>query len=161
MWPIWGPPGSCRPQVGLMLAQWTLLSGLYIYVANIYSKVVPIKQWRGDNNSFSAIRRWILLDRVNLIMYYHYYWFDNGVTLNMLWWSYVGSPVDRQKWPRIPCDPVTLNSTELSCMAWHRMYRVHIQATKAAGFTIDIRSSSVCDSPVIRKNMHFDPWHLT
>ena len=23
----WGPPGSCRPQMGLMMAQWTLLSG--------------------------------------------------------------------------------------------------------------------------------------
>ena len=27
MGPTWGPPGSCRPQVGPMLAQWTLLSG--------------------------------------------------------------------------------------------------------------------------------------
>ena len=27
MGPIWGPPGSCRPQVGPMLAPWTLLSG--------------------------------------------------------------------------------------------------------------------------------------
>ena len=27
MWPTWGPPGSCRPQVDPMLAQWTLLSG--------------------------------------------------------------------------------------------------------------------------------------
>ena len=26
MEPTWGPPGSCRPQMGLMLAQWTLLS---------------------------------------------------------------------------------------------------------------------------------------
>ena len=26
-WPTWGPPGSCRPQVGPMLAPWTLLSG--------------------------------------------------------------------------------------------------------------------------------------
>ena len=25
--PIWGPPGSCRPQMGPMLAPWTLLSG--------------------------------------------------------------------------------------------------------------------------------------
>ena len=25
-WPIWGLPGSCRPQVGPMLAPWTLLS---------------------------------------------------------------------------------------------------------------------------------------
>ena len=27
MCPSWGPPGSCRPQVGPMLALWTLLSG--------------------------------------------------------------------------------------------------------------------------------------
>ena len=27
MGPTWGPPGSCRPQMGLMLASWTLLSG--------------------------------------------------------------------------------------------------------------------------------------
>ena len=26
-WRTWGPPGSCRPQVGPMLAPWTLLSG--------------------------------------------------------------------------------------------------------------------------------------
>ena len=28
MGPTWGPPGSCRPQLGPMLAQWTLLSGI-------------------------------------------------------------------------------------------------------------------------------------
>ena len=27
MGPTWGPPGSCRPQVGPMLPPWTLLSG--------------------------------------------------------------------------------------------------------------------------------------
>ena len=27
MGPTWGPPGSCRPQVGPMFAPWTLLSG--------------------------------------------------------------------------------------------------------------------------------------
>ena len=27
MWPTWGPPGFCRPQVGPMLVPWTLLSG--------------------------------------------------------------------------------------------------------------------------------------
>ena len=26
MGPTWGPPGSCRPQVGPMLTPWTLLS---------------------------------------------------------------------------------------------------------------------------------------
>ena len=29
MVPTWGPPGTCRPQIGPMLAPWTLLSGLY------------------------------------------------------------------------------------------------------------------------------------
>ena len=29
MWPTWGPPGSCRPQVGRILVRWTLLSGNY------------------------------------------------------------------------------------------------------------------------------------
>ena len=28
MGPTWGPPGSCRPQMGPMLAPWTLLSGV-------------------------------------------------------------------------------------------------------------------------------------
>ena len=28
MGPTWGPPGSCRPQMSLMLAPWTLLSGM-------------------------------------------------------------------------------------------------------------------------------------
>ena len=27
MGPTWGPPGSCRPQMGLILTPWTLLSG--------------------------------------------------------------------------------------------------------------------------------------
>ena len=36
MWPTWVPHGSCRPQLGPILAPWTLLSGL-----------VPVKQsWR-------------------------------------------------------------------------------------------------------------------
>ena len=27
VWPTWGPPGSCRPHLGPMLAPWTLLLG--------------------------------------------------------------------------------------------------------------------------------------
>ena len=29
LWPTWSPPGPCRPQVGPMLAAWTLLSGYW------------------------------------------------------------------------------------------------------------------------------------
>ena len=35
MGPTWGPPGSCRHQMGPMWAPWTLLSG-YLYRKNIY-----------------------------------------------------------------------------------------------------------------------------
>ena len=34
MGPTWGPPGSCRPQIGPMLAPWTLLSGFLMSSAN-------------------------------------------------------------------------------------------------------------------------------
>ena len=30
--PTWGPHGSCRPEMGPMLAPWTLLSGLLLFV---------------------------------------------------------------------------------------------------------------------------------
>ena len=33
MGPTWGPHGSCRPQMGPMLAPWTLLSGIFILIA--------------------------------------------------------------------------------------------------------------------------------
>ena len=36
MGPTWGPPGSCRPQVGPMLAPWTLLSGM-VHVPDMLS----------------------------------------------------------------------------------------------------------------------------
>ena len=39
MWPTWGPPGSCRPQVGPMLAPRTLLSGMPLEHLWIWSLV--------------------------------------------------------------------------------------------------------------------------
>ena len=32
MGPTWGPPGSCRPQMGPMLAPWTLLAGFVLKI---------------------------------------------------------------------------------------------------------------------------------
>ena len=33
-----GPPGSCRPQMGLMLVPWTLLSGYIFHATNILNE---------------------------------------------------------------------------------------------------------------------------
>ena len=46
MGPIWGPPGSCRPQMGPLLAPWTLLPGMHI-VTRYYPipHLFKEKQW--------------------------------------------------------------------------------------------------------------------
>ena len=36
MGPTWGPPGSCRPQMGPMLAPWILLSGQWLIHCTVY-----------------------------------------------------------------------------------------------------------------------------
>ena len=41
MWPTWGPPGSCRSQVGPMLAPWTLLSGMLFVVPKSVLRGAP------------------------------------------------------------------------------------------------------------------------
>ena len=48
MGPTWGPPGSCRPQMGPMLAPWTLQSG---YLTDIGIRVwLPQCQWRNSQS---------------------------------------------------------------------------------------------------------------
>ena len=39
VWPTWGPPGSCRPQEGPMLAPWTLLSR---YLLRLFAIILVI-----------------------------------------------------------------------------------------------------------------------
>ena len=44
MGPTWGPPGSCRPQMGPMLAPWTLSSGeLYLHKLQ---RVLSVWHWQ-------------------------------------------------------------------------------------------------------------------
>ena len=48
MGPTWGPPGSCRPQMGPILAPWTLLWGIYIcretciYIYHPFTDSLPV-----------------------------------------------------------------------------------------------------------------------
>ena len=44
MGPTWGPPGSCRPQMGPMLAPWTLLSGYLFSPSKFVSNSKMCKQ---------------------------------------------------------------------------------------------------------------------
>ena len=52
MGPIWDPPASCRPQMGPMLAPWTLLSEvlcvyLWMYACNIISTQFSAVRFKG------------------------------------------------------------------------------------------------------------------
>ena len=51
MGPTWGPPGSCRPQMGPMLAPWTLLLGLLLLVHGPEQILVP-SGWAKLGNVF-------------------------------------------------------------------------------------------------------------
>ena len=51
VWPTWGQPGSCWPQVGPMLAPWTLLSG------HLYTKISVCQPTMGMRNPTPAGRR--------------------------------------------------------------------------------------------------------
>ena len=55
MGPTWGPPGSCWPQMGPMLASWTLLSG---YVP-FWSCMKQVHQQWTLTWIFKALVRWI------------------------------------------------------------------------------------------------------
>ena len=50
MGPTWGPPGSCRPQMGPMLASWTLLLYVAVSICHSYSA-----QWSQPNRSSKSI----------------------------------------------------------------------------------------------------------
>ena len=39
MGPTWGPPRSCRPQMGPVLAPWTLLSGVLLPEKKVWSRI--------------------------------------------------------------------------------------------------------------------------
>ena len=47
MGPTWGPPGSCRSQMGPMWAPWTLLSGKYNVLYSPLLTPLNGKQWYG------------------------------------------------------------------------------------------------------------------
>ena len=59
MGPTWGPPGSCRPQMGPMLAPWTLLSGLFISVA----------RQTGNSVLFLSVLYWTLCAVLEILLY--------------------------------------------------------------------------------------------
>ena len=64
MGPTWGPPGSCRSQMGVILAPWTLLSGTALIRSN-HSESIPYTA--GGVNGF--IRMGVITREENVANY--------------------------------------------------------------------------------------------
>ena len=67
MGPTWGPPGSCRPQMGPMLAPWTLLSGKQCSAKALekWGQMAHTIGKYGDIGNFSGVT-YVILPFVNL-----------------------------------------------------------------------------------------------
>ena len=65
MEPTWGPPGSCRTQMGPMLAPWTLLSGIsrsLRFGPNLVSKIMLVRIVLLANTEICRfIERWFFI----------------------------------------------------------------------------------------------------
>ena len=56
--PTWGTPGSCRPQVGPMLAPWNLLFGVYVLFVRNWTYYLPSFFQCSEQKGFVQIYRW-------------------------------------------------------------------------------------------------------
>ena len=85
MGPTWGPSGSCRPQVGPMMAPWTLLSGLLLcltHTLQLFGHHIKTRD-REFHPKVNSYKRIIIVDlrrRACLAVSIHRYgWFDTEI----------------------------------------------------------------------------------
>ena len=61
--PTWDPPGSCRPQMGPMLAPWTLLSGCFDMAGGLPG---PLRWHRMNIIVWNSIQSWVTTQPIQL-----------------------------------------------------------------------------------------------
>ena len=71
MGPTWGPPGSCRPQMGPMMAPWTLLSGRVFGSTTLVTRVSLTDMRNINNPALQAERLVLFSDKSNLFYQGH------------------------------------------------------------------------------------------
>ena len=77
MGPTWDPPGSCRPQMGPMLAPWTVLSGS----ACVISPSTKLQQTHWSTNCVHNFRDVQQICINNFYKYLTYIYFQMGIAV--------------------------------------------------------------------------------
>ena len=68
MGPTWGPPGSCRPQMGPMLSPWTLLSGYLL--RRRYSQFIKAYNLMFHEDTYRYMQTvWIVVYPIHLMIF--------------------------------------------------------------------------------------------
>ena len=82
--PTWGPPGSCRPQMGPMLAPWTLLSGMpgWLVVKVIQGIQEPWSVWDPCSGRSYHFKVWFMgilhtRDNIRIVSHTSAYFYHN------------------------------------------------------------------------------------
>ena len=117
MWPAWGPPGSCRPHVGPMLAPWTLLSGLahalhWDAPDCLMQKVFPchdiIMHWCNRRHYVCIVYSTYVHIIAGSVMMRHWLVLSNIVKQSLLWYRLVQFAV------------IEIGTAQFSCnTVWH------------------------------------------
>ena len=76
MGPTWDPPGSCRPQMGPMLASWTFLSGTLPFMVVLLTATPCLGK---DLRTNGYVKTWIRLSN----------YFNTSVNVPITDWNYV------------------------------------------------------------------------
>ena len=121
MGPTWGPPWSCRPQIGPVLAPWTLLSAMLLCTTLqgqqhninrhlIHEMPLTLSQWSSNGNPVAIQCAWNLDPNVHWNatgeMPVCFQWSSSGLPVAFQWFSSVFKlcklPLDRH-WNTTGC----------------------------------------------------------
>ena len=140
----WGPPWSCRPQMGPMLAPWTLLSRA-VWVAFVDHWCVPrvSRDWttlspyivRVSSGCQAFCVTWWAMDRFILKENHSCFIIKKqNVVCVSICWSYILYALMRMKWYEciffIACHPIPFErkgSNKARCPPWYVYSRHHVK----------------------------------
>ena len=135
MGPTWGPPGSCRPHVGPIMAPWTLLSGpLYpVCLSNPLTSIVSVA-WQILKTSF-----WCFGTRLLIVVCFilRSMIVPRNVACHFVWWGLLSLSIPLELTDRWEVDQCLQRHLKLRSITVHDTSRLWCYKTA----TLHLRST--------------------